>query len=153
MNLRAASSNLLNTLRDPGSFELTEALFLRLLGLIYLSAFGSLWPQIVGLIGAHGVVPAAQTMGMMQREMGSRVFLYIPTLFWFGNSDSALVWCCIAGCVAAVFLMLGFFPRWAAAVCFVLYLSLVSVGQPFTAFQWDALLLEAGFLALFAGTR
>jgi hypothetical protein len=30
---------------------------------------------------------------------------------------------------------------------------LVSVGQPFTAFQWDALLLETGFLALFAGTR
>jgi uncharacterized membrane protein YphA (DoxX/SURF4 family) len=36
-------------------------------------------------------------------------------------------------------------------VCFVLYLSLSSVGQPFTSFQWDALLLEAGFLAIFAG--
>jgi lipase maturation factor 1 len=50
-------------------------------------------------------------------------------------------------------LALGFFARASAAVCFVLYLSLVSIGQPFTTFQWDALLLEAGFLALFAGTR
>jgi len=31
----------------------------------------------------------------------------------------------------------------------VLYLSLVSVGQDFLAFQWDNLLLEAGFLAIF----
>jgi hypothetical protein len=34
----------------------------------------------------------------------------------------------------------------------VLYLSLVTIGQPFTSFQWDALLLEAGFLAVFAGS-
>jgi hypothetical protein len=34
----------------------------------------------------------------------------------------------------------------------VLYLSLVSVGAPFLNFQWDALLLEAGFLALFIGS-
>jgi hypothetical protein len=47
--------------------------------------------------------------------------------------------------------MLGFVPRTAAAICFVLYLSLVTIGQPFMGFQWDALLLESGFLALFAG--
>ncbi len=153
MNLRGASSRVLKTLKDPGSFELTETLFLRLLGLIYLSAFGSLWPQIVGLIGSHGIVPAAQTMGMMRTELGTRVFWYVPTLFWLGNTDSALLWCCIVGCVAALSLTLGFFLRTSAAVCLILYLSLVSAGQPFSAFQWDALLLESGFLALFAGTR
>lgn len=153
MNLRGASSSVLKTLKDPGSFELTETLFLRLLGLIYLSAFGSLWPQILGLIGSHGIVPAAQTMRMMQTEMGTRVFWYVPTLFWFGNTDAALVWCCIAGCVAAIALTLGFVSRTSAAACFILYLSFVSAGQPFSAFQWDALLLESGFVALFAGTR
>jgi hypothetical protein len=157
MNLRDASSRffkrLADTLANPGHFELTEALFSRLLGLIYMAAFGSLWPQIVGLVGSHGIVPVAPAMATMHAEASARVFLSIPTLFWFSNNDSALVWCCITGCVAAISLALGFFPRLSGAVCFVLYLSLVSVGQPFTAFQWDALLLETGFLALFAGTR
>ena len=48
-------------------------------------------------------------------------------------------------------LLAGLLSRWMAAACFLLYLSIVTVGQPFTSFQWDALLLEAGFLALFAG--
>ncbi len=73
-------------------------------------------------------------------------------MFWFGFSDAALLCCCIVGCLAALLLAAGVFPRISAAVCWVLYLSIVSVGQPFTGFQWDALLLEAGFLALFAGT-
>ena len=34
-------------------------------------------------------------------------------------------------------------------VLFVLYLSLVSAGQTFMSYQWDLLLLEAGFLAIF----
>jgi len=34
-------------------------------------------------------------------------------------------------------------------LCFVLYLSLSLAGQDFTAFQWDSLLLESGFLAIF----
>ncbi|MFL6351213.1 MAG: lipase maturation factor family protein [Bryobacteraceae bacterium] len=153
MNLRVASSKLLSKLRDPDCFEVTEALFLRLLGLIYLAAFASLSPQLVGLVGSHGIVPVAQIMAAMRGQAGARVFLSFPTLFWFSSSDSALVCCCIAGCIAAVLLALGFFPRWSAALCFVLYLSLVSAGPPFTAFQWDALLLESGFLALFAGSR
>ncbi len=57
----------------------------------------------------------------------------------------------MAGCVAGLLLAAGIFQRLSAAVCWALYLSLVSIGQPFTAFQWDALLLESGFLALFAG--
>jgi hypothetical protein len=104
----------------------TESIFLRLLGLIYLAAFASLWPQILGLVGSAGIAPARL-------------------------SDRSLVTLCIAGCVAAAMLIAGWFSRWAAVACFVLYLALTNLGQPFTAFQWDALLLEAGFLAIFAG--
>ncbi len=46
---------------------------------------------------------------------------------------------------------LNIFARAASIVCFVLYLSISVIGEPFTSFQWDALLLEAGFLAIFAG--
>ena len=133
------------------SFALTETLFLRLLGLIYLSAFASLWPQILGLVGSHGVAPAARLIDAMHSEFGARAFFYTPSFFWFSRSDTALLIFCVLGCLASILLTLGVLSRVAAAVCFVLYLSLSSVGQPFTEFQWDALLLEAGFLALFAG--
>lgn len=152
MSLREPFDRIWQRIANPGSFELTEALFLRLLGLIYIAAFASLWPQIDGLIGSHGIVPAVKVLPSMREALGARVFLDIPTLFWLGINDAALVWFCALGCVAGAALVIGFFSRAAAATCFLLYLSLVLVGQPFTGFQWDALLLESGFLAILAGT-
>jgi lipase maturation factor 1 len=152
MNLREPFSSVWQRIATPGSFELTEALFLRLLGLIYITAFGSLWPQIEGLAGSHGIIPAAQMMPSIHQALGARAFLEVPTLFWFGINDAALLSFCVLGCITGVALLIGFFSRMAALICFTLYLSLVLVAQPFTGFQWDALLLESGFLALFAGT-
>ncbi|MBV9762145.1 MAG: lipase maturation factor family protein [Acidobacteriaceae bacterium] len=126
-------------------------MFLRLLGLIYIAAFASLWPQVTGLIGSRGIVPAGQALTAMRDVLGYRALFEAPTLFWFGISDAALVWFCALGCVAGAALVVGRFARTAAAACFVLYLSLVTAGQPFMGFQWDALLLESGFLALFSG--
>lgn len=137
--------------RSPGSFTTVESLFLKLLGLVYFSAFASLWPQILGLVGSRGIAPAARLMTALHSELGARAFFYVPSLFWFNTSDSALVLFCLFGCLASLLLTLGLFTRPAAIACFALYLSLSSVGQPFTSFQWDALLLEAGFLAIFAG--
>src|SRR2546427_809169 len=37
------------------------------------------------------------------------------------------------------------------ALLWVLYLSIVNVGQTFYSFGWESLLLEAGFLAIFLG--
>lgn len=133
----------------PG--RLTEALFLRLLGLIYIAAFVSWIPQIVGLSGSHGIEPAAQLLNALRGERGAGAFLQLPSLFWFGISDTGLIACCVAGCIAGLLLLIRVIPRIAAIVCWLLYLSIVSVGQPFSNFQWDALLLEAGFLAFFAG--
>ncbi len=135
----------------PPSFLVTESLFLRLLGLVYLAAFGSLGPQIVGLVGSDGIVPAAQLMASLHQG-GASLFWEAPTLFWFGVNDPALIAFCVVGCLSSLLLVLGFFPRVSAFVCWVLYLSLTIGGQPFTGFQWDALLLEAGFLAFFVGT-
>jgi hypothetical protein len=151
MNLRETFNKAPGRLTAPSAHELTEALFLRLLGLIYIAAFASLWPQIVGLVGSHGISPAVQLMSAMRGSMGARVFREVPSLFWLFQSDGALVWFCIIGCAAGALLVLDWFSRGAAVICFVLYLSLATVGQPFMGFQWDALLLESGFLAIFAG--
>jgi hypothetical protein len=44
-------------------------------------------------------------------------------------------------------------PRLIAASLYILYLSIVAAGQEFMSFQWDMLLLEAGFLAIFLGSN
>lgn len=151
MNLPATGNKLFERLSAPSAFPLAEQLFLRLLGLIYLAAFASFWPQVIGLIGSHGIVPAGQLIEAVRSAAGSGAFWEMPSLFWFFTSDSALVWFCAIGCIAAVLMICGVFWRLAAIACFVFYLSLVVIGQPFTGFQWDALLLECGFLALFTG--
>jgi hypothetical protein len=136
---------------NPPPFALTQALFLRLLGLVYLAAFASLWPQVVGLLGVRGITPAGESLAALRQAFGAKAFFYVPSLFWLNSSDAALSGVCVAGCIAALCMLGGLFTRYAAAVCFVLYLSLTAAGQPFTGFQWDALLLECGFLALFMG--
>ena len=137
---------------EQPKYQITESVFLRLLGLVYLAAFGSFWPQIAGLLGSHGIVAVGRILPLIRAESGLRAYLYMPSLFWFGISDSALIGVCVLGCLGSVLLISGFYPRIAAGICWALYLSIISVGQPFTGFQWDALLLESGFLAIFAGT-
>jgi len=139
------------TLLAGQTFRITETLFIKLLAIVYLMAFASLWPQIVGLVGANGVSPAAETLTAMRADYGWHAYLDVPSLFWFAKTDGALKALCGLGCCAALLLLFGVFVRISALAAYLLYLSLVSIGQPFTSFQWDALLLEAGFLAVFAG--
>lgn len=135
----------------PQRWEIAASLFLRLLGLTYFVAFASLRPQIAGLVGAHGLSPVAPILDAIHANYGSRAYLLVPSLAWFQFGDEALVLLASLGMVFAAFLALNLLPRLTALMCFVLYLSLSAVGQPFTLFQWDALLLESGFLALFCG--
>ena len=124
-------------------------LFLRILGVVFLIAFTSLNHQIRGLIGAHGILPAADFLEAVQGQAGSGRFWLAPTLCWINSSDSFLVFLCGAGAVVSCSLILGFAPGASLILLWILYLSLVTVGQTFLGFQWDALLLEAGFLAIF----
>jgi hypothetical protein len=68
---------------------------------------------------------------------------------WLGASDVALQALCAAGTVLSLLLVAGVAPVASLAGCWLLYLSLVTVGQVFTWFQWDGLLLETGLTALF----
>lgn len=141
----------------PLAYGITESLFLRLLGIVFLFAFWSLHSQILGLAGSQGLIPAAQTLHSMREAVGQRAFLFAPSLLWLHPSDSWLQWMSSLGILASLALIFSGWlgqmcQRFVTAACFIFYLSLASVGQPFTSFQWDALLLESAFLALFAGT-
>ena len=126
------------------------ALFLKALGAIYLIAFVSFGVQAGGLIGSQGILPVANYLRGMREALGARAFWYAPTVFWVNSSDWALQAAWIAGAVVAIVLMLGFFRRTCLIALLILYLSISTAGQDFWSFQWDILLTEAGFLAIFA---
>jgi predicted DCC family thiol-disulfide oxidoreductase YuxK len=135
--------------RYPDDYALAGWIFLRLIALIYLAAFASLAVQIAGLVGADGILPIGEHLNLLLRESGSAALWRIPTLFWLNSSDFALKAACVAGMAAAGAVFFDRFVRAGLLACYVLYLSLVQAGQDFLSFQWDMLLLESGFLALF----
>ena len=124
-------------------------IFLRALGVIYFSAFYSLLFQIKGLIGPVGILPAAEYLKAVAKTFGAHRFWFAPSLFWLGASDRALMVLCWVGLFASVLVVLNLWPRASLLVCFVLFLSFVSVAQDFSGYQSDGMLLEAGFICLF----
>jgi hypothetical protein len=134
-------------------YELVASLFLRLLGIIYLIAFASLLVQIEGLVGSGGILPVSELLTHVAQEAGSARYYSLPTLFWLDHSNLALIAANVYGCIVSLQIILNWQQRTALVIAFVLYLSLFNVCQPFLHFQWDGLLLEAGFLAIFLGTR
>jgi lipase maturation factor 1 len=134
---------------QPSSYILSRWVFLRLLGLVYLIAFLSLRVQVMGLIGAHGILPAGSLLQAVRENFGSEGYRLFPTLAWINSSDAALKLFCSVGVLFGLLVMLGIVTGPALALAWLCYLSLVAVGQDFLAFQWDILLLEAGFLAIF----
>ena len=136
-------------------YELSRKLFLRGLALVWLIAFVSLGVQVRGLIGEHGVQPAWMLLDWVARSttsLAERLYV-VPSVFWLDAGDGALVGACVLGCVAAVALLLDLAPGLACLVAWGLYVSLISVGGVFLALQWDALLAEAGLLAVVYSSR
>ena len=130
--------------------ELVGWLFLKGLALIYCIAFLSLAVQIDGLVGPDGILPFRQLLQRALALGGYQAVLQVPTLFWLDAGDGALEGAAIAGGALALVLLLGIGrPRPLLIALFLLYLSLYQAGQIFTSFQWDYLLLESGFLAIF----
>ncbi len=134
-------------------YRLTSRLFLKVLALIYFAAFVSLGVQITGLVGADGILPLARYLANAREALGFAAYWRLPTLFWFDASDLALQAVAAAGAIAAMMLFADWHARVAAIAAFLCYLSLFHAGQLFLNFQWDSLLLESGFLAIFLVDR
>lgn len=139
---------------EKSEYSITRWVFLRALGLIYLVAFISIWMQIGGLIGHNGILPEDQFMAAVKQQfdfqaVGLERFRILPTLSWLNSSDGFMQFQCGAGVLFACVLIVGIAPVPALVVLWILYLSLATVGRDFLGFQWDNLLLEAGFLAIF----
>jgi predicted DCC family thiol-disulfide oxidoreductase YuxK len=137
-----------NDVRPPTYFW-ARRWFLRTLGVIYLIAFVSLWVQVDGLIGSNGISPVNQFLPAVHEQLGGRAYWLLPTLCWFNSSNAFLHFLCAGGVVLSLLLISGIVPAVSLVALFVFYLSLTTAGQDFLNFQWDILLLETGFLAIF----
>jgi len=133
---------------EPPRFELVSWLFLRAIGLIYLVAFVSFGVQALGLIGSHGILPLSEFAGAARSQLGLASYWQVPMVFWLDQSDFAIRATCWAGAALSLLLIFNVLPRLSLFFLYTLYLSLFYAGQTFMGFQWDALLLESGFLAL-----
>jgi predicted DCC family thiol-disulfide oxidoreductase YuxK len=136
---------------EPARFADTQRLFLRTLAVIYAIAFGSLGTQIVGLVGAQGIAPVHDYLQRIAAAFGPIRYLSLPTVFWLNPGDLPLRVLAWAGVALAALLLLDRLERFILLLLYVLYLSFNMAGQEFLSFQWDSLLLEVGFLAIFFG--
>src|SRR5207248_2598112 len=149
-NFTSAVTRLLwgNDVRRP-TYVAARRWFLRALGAIYLIAFVSLWVQVDGLVGSNGTSPVNQFLPAVRGQVGPDAYGLLPTLCWFNSSDAFLHFLCGSGVLCSLLLIFGIAPAVLLVALFVLYLSLTIAGQAFFNFQWDALLLETGFLSIF----
>jgi len=140
---------------DAPDYWLTRFVFERALGGIYLVAFLVAVNQFRPLLGERGLLPAPEFIRAVP-------FRASPTLFHLiGYSDRRLVVITWAGAALSVVATLGlldgvgytipFASMAIFALLWILYLSIVNVGQTFYSFGWESLLLETGFLAIFLG--
>jgi len=130
---------------------LVRFVVLRTLGLVYFAAFLSNALQIVPLVGAHGLLPAAPAVDHLVQTSGRLgAFRQLPSLFVFtGVSDTALLVASWLGVLLSLAVMLGATNAVVMVVLWGLYMSLEHVGQTFFAFGWEIQILETGLLAAF----
>ncbi|WP_338483021.1 lipase maturation factor family protein [Streptomyces sp. SCSIO 75703] len=132
-------------------YWLSRLVFQRALAVVYLVAFLTALRQFRALIGERGMLP-------VPRYTARVPFRRAPSLFHLRYTDRFFAGCAWAGCALSGGLVAGvdgLLPLWAAMllwlVPWLLYLSVVNVGQTWYAFGWESLLLETGFLAVFLG--
>jgi len=134
-------------------YWLSRLVFQRGLAAIYLIAFLTAATQGRALIGERGLTPVPRFLARVP-------FRRSPSLFHLHYSDRFFTVCAWLGAALAAAVLAGAaddVPLWAAMaawlVLWLLYLSIVNVGQVWYGFGWESLLLEAGFLAVFLGNE
>jgi hypothetical protein len=134
-----------------GDIWLVRVLLQRGLAAVYLVAFIGSLRQFPALLGERGLLPVPEYLAQVGRREA-------PSLFHFHYSDSFFRQLAWSGCGLSALLLCGltdWLPLWLSPLpwllLWVLYLSVVNVGQAFYSFGWETMLLEAGFFVAFLG--
>ena len=152
-----------------GSYWLTRVIFMRFLAGIYLVAFCVSLEQNPALIGSHGLTPVDKHLDGLRRRLGFgrtpvadmtwaqswALYQKHPTVFWFVPPEVVSVDGVLAGlglsgaALAALVLVRGGGNAFVLTAMWLLYMSLVKVGQRWFSFGWETQLLETGFIGIF----
>src|SRR5215210_2541159 len=94
----------------PPTYWLTRFVILRLLGLIYAIAFLVAINQIIPLIGSNGLTPVGIYLKKVSAALGSNGagFMRLPSVFWLGHSDTALLVVAWTGFLASCVILAGY---------------------------------------------
>lgn len=121
------------------------------IAVVYVIAFVSAARQFRALIGERGMLPVPV-------YLRQRPFRLAPSIFQMHYSDRFFAAVCWLGAGLAAALAVGAgerVPLWTVMaiwlLLWMLYLSIVNVGQAWYAFGWESILLECGLLAVFLG--
>ncbi|MET9124840.1 lipase maturation factor family protein [Streptomyces sp. NPDC004528] len=132
-------------------YWLSRLVFQRALAVVYLVAFLCAARQYRALLGERGMLPVPRFVERVP-------FRHAPSVFHLHYSDRFFAVWSWAGCAVSAALVAGVdgcLPLWGGMllwlVPWVMYLSIVNVGQTWYAFGWESLLLEVGFLAVLLG--
>ncbi|MCW4456889.1 lipase maturation factor family protein [Microbacterium sp. MPKO10] len=141
---------------DAGDYTIAREVLQRGIAAVFVIAFVSAIAQFPALLGERGLLPAPR---LIARSSGRR----LPSIFRlrpFRYSDRMLRLTAALGVAVAASLVLGlpqlgppWLPLIAFALLWVLYLSIVNIGQVFYGFGWESLLLECGVIAAFLGSN
>ncbi|XP_061008461.1 lipase maturation factor 1 isoform X2 [Dama dama] len=140
-----------------GTFWLTRIVLLRALAFVYFVAFLVAFHQNKQLIGDRGLLPCRLYLQSVQRHFGGRVswdaLSYAPTILWlldWSQMDANLDALALLGLgISSFILVSGCANMVLMTALWVLYMSLVNVGQIWYSFGWESQLLETGFLGIF----
>ncbi|KQZ10673.1 hypothetical protein ASD23_00395 [Agromyces sp. Root1464] len=137
---------------DAHDYEIARQILQRGVGALAFVAFLSTLNQFRPLLGEHGLLPVPELLRHASRLRG-------PSVFRWGYSDRRLVVVAVVGLVLAASVVAGLpqlGPPWVPLIVFlvlwILYLSIVNVGQTFYGFGWEMLLCEALFTVAFLGS-
>lgn len=128
-----------------GSHQIIIALFPRLLGVIYLFLFIPFLFQIKGLVGKEGILPIEPLLRRYKQLFGLKRFYWIPSVFWAGASDKALMAVPAVGSILACLLIAGFHPCVLLPILILMHISIITAGQDFLSFGWEMYFCEISY--------
>ncbi|XP_049419438.1 lipase maturation factor 1 [Epinephelus fuscoguttatus] len=142
---------------QTGTYWLTRIVLLRSVAFIYFVAFSVAYNQNKQLIGERGLMPCKNYLNSVKRYVGGKIglaaFAYTPSILWlldWSDMDANLDGIALVGMALSAFvLVMGMANMVIMVTLWVLYHSLVNVGQLWYSFGWESQLLETGFLAIF----
>jgi|GEM_PF-1037855 len=136
--------------------QIATRLWIKILAISHFFAFFSLFKEAKGLFGHQGLAPMIELMNYLKKLVPSLSWIELPSLFRyplvnFGQENSDLLIGTITpliGMTCSILLLFSIGEILNLVICFLLYLSYVTLGQEFMSFQWDILLLEASALTM-----